>query len=220
MYAAWKLIPSHIAGKETVRTTILYQNDDSKLTKSILILGDSTAAGVGAASPEQSTAGRLSHALNARVENHSKSGALVKDMEGQLKKAKESSYDLILLQIGANNIIYFKSLDAAAASLDALLPELRKRSSTVVLLTAGDVGKATLWPVPLGWFYTKRTLYMREKFMDLALKHGVKYLDLYSLPDPFLTDVPRYYAKDKLHLSGDGYAVWTGHILNLLNEKK
>lgn len=218
LYAAWKLVPSYSAGKEAVRVTTAYQNTDPALTKSMLVLGDSTAVGVGALAPELSTAGRLSKALQLQVENHAKSGAMVEDMKSQFDKASKSRYDIILLQVGANNVVYFRSLKDAAVSLEALLPELKKKSEMVVLLTAGDIGKAPLWPFPMRYLYTSRTQSLRDAFMEAAKKHEVRYLDLYSLPDPFLTDVPRYYAKDKLHLSGEGYAVWSEYILDLLNE--
>ena len=88
-------------------------------TVSVLVLGDSTAVGVGSPSDE-SVAGRLGEYLHASVENHAVSGAVTADLPGQIAKAQKQHYDLILIQIGANDIIRFHS-PATTCSSSTLL---------------------------------------------------------------------------------------------------
>jgi lysophospholipase L1-like esterase len=121
--------------------------------------------------------------------------------------------------VGANDVIYFSSLTKSAETVDLLLPAISSRVSQVVFLTSGDIGKAPLWPFPLNMLYTARMKSWRDTIAPILARHSVVFVDLLSLPDPFLSDVTRYYAADGLHLSGDGYGVWADHILHALHEK-
>ena len=87
---------------------------------SILVLGDSTAVGIGALS-EENVAGRLAHALNASVENHAESGALSGDISAQLSSAARKRYDVVLIQVGANDVIRMRSLSEASEHAEVFL---------------------------------------------------------------------------------------------------
>lgn len=202
--------------KDLVRQTKSYSNSSENSSFNILVLGDSTAYGVGAATPEETTAGRLAHMYSASVENYAVSGAQTQHMLDQMSRAQRERYDLVLVQVGANDVIYFSSIEQTGIRLEETLKELRKKSDHVVLLTAGDIGNAPLWPWPLNKIYTKRTALLREVFMKVAEKNGVAYVDIFAMPDPFEKDEEKYYAGDKLHLSGDGYELWTGFITDTI----
>ncbi len=176
--------------------------------RSILVVGDSTAVGIGASDPRNTVAGRLSAYLDASVENYAVSGAITSDLAGQIAQAKKSRYDLVLVQIGANDVIKLRSLKVAGESLDAALQTLEGKSDRIVLLTAGKIGKAPLFPWFIGPVFTYRSALLRERFMAITAAHGVTYIDLYSMKDPFNTDPKRYYGPDGLHLADDGYAFW------------
>lgn len=182
----------------------------------VLFLGDSTAFGVGAETPEVSTAGHVSRVLSAAVDNEARSGARVADAVEQLKGAPGERYDAVVIQVGANDIMYFSSLAEATAQLRVLLAEAKKKSDRVVLLTCGDLGTAPLWPWPVGAMYTYRTKQFRSAFMATAQEFAVAYVDIFSKPDVFSSDPHRYYAPDGLHLSGEGYRVWATYILEAL----
>ncbi len=216
-------------GYEAVRITRLIKISSGLVEKahgfertdgllSLLVLGDSTAVGVGSPS-EGSVAGRLSTYLDAAVENKSKSGARVDDVGGQLKQIQEMRYDVVLIQVGANDVIRFGSIPEARASLDAVLSRGRELSEHVVLLTGGKIGTAPLFPRPFGFLWTHRAAALREEFMAVAKTHDVAYVDLYSIPDPFATDPVRYYAPDGLHLTGDGYGFWYEQVKKTIKEK-
>lgn len=185
---------------------------------SILVLGDSTAVGIGS-SGEESVAGRLSTYLDTAVENHAESGARTDDVGGQLKQVQRARYDIILIQVGANDVIRFGSIPDARDSLDAILARARELSDHVVLLTAGKIGEAPFFPRPLGFLWTNRAAALREEFMAAAKTHDVAYVDLYSIPDPFASDPVRYYAPDGLHLTGDGYGFWYEQVIKTIIEK-
>jgi len=190
-----------------INATPPFNREDASLTKHILVLGDSLVVGVGAA-PAQTVAGRLSQSLNASVENYGRSGAKTTDLAAQASQAKKAVYDLVLIQIGANDVIQLRSLASAEANMDLALAEAKKKSTQVVFLMAGNIGDAPLWPWPWPYIYTKRTLDLRARYQALALKHDALFVDLYTRGDLFASDPTRFYAADKLHLSADGYEKW------------
>ncbi len=218
-YTAYRLHEARALAADIVATTVPFTLHNSGHKETMLVLGDSTAYGVGASSAAESTAGRLSSALHLNVDNVSVSGAKVEGLRDQLLRAPGNKYQLALVQIGANDVIYFSSLTQSAETLDIFLTSLSSRASRIVFLTSGDIGKAPLWPTPLNYLYSARTREWRRLLMPILQKHNVIFVDLYALGDPFLADVSKYYAHDGLHLSGDGYAVWAGYIVNALHEK-
>ena len=190
-----------------IRATPPYTREDATLTRRILILGDSLAVGVGAPS-DMTVAGRLAPSFNANVENYAKSGAQTKDLDAQLSQAKNNRYDLILIQMGANDIIQLRSLETAAGNMDRAITSARQKSDRVAFLLVGNVGAAPLWPWPWPSIYTSRTLDLRKRYLALAQKHDVLFVDIYTRDDIFASDPDRYYADDQLHLTADGYETW------------
>lgn len=185
---------------------------------SILVLGDSTAVGVGSPA-EGSVAGRLSRYMNAAVENHAKSGARVDDVKGQFKQIRQTHYDLVLIQVGANDVIRFSSIPKAAASLEAILFRGEELSDHIVFLTGGKIGSAPFFPKPFGFLWTHRAAALRKEFRAVAEKNNAAYVDLYSIPDPFKNDPIRYYASDGLHLTADGYEFWYEQVRKIIEQK-
>jgi len=188
-------------------------------TRSLLVLGDSTAVGTGARTPHESLAGRLGVALNASVENYAENGAITADMKGQLAGTRREHYDCILIQVGANDVIQFRSLAVAESELHAVLESAAQKSAHLIVLTAGKIGNAPLFPRLIAPILTMRARALRSRFMHTASSCGALYIDLYNVPDPFAEDPDRYYAPDGLHLTGDGYGFWFDQTKWALSEK-
>lgn len=179
---------------------------------SILVLGDSTAVGVGVKTPEESIPGRLSTRLNASVENQARSGALVAELLLQLARAQHEHYDLVLIQAGGNDIIKFRTLRESNKTMDSALSAAGKKSDRIVLLTAGRIGYAPFFPRLIAPFITMRSLHLRSLFMATAQKRNVLYVDLLGMSRVLNSDTHRYYAADMLHLTGQGYGVWFARL--------
>lgn len=206
-YAVYSIRHSAALSVPLVKAAHAYNREDATLPHTLLVLGDSTAVGVGSPS-EGTVAARLAEYLHASVENYAVSGAVTSDLDAQMTHTKRDKYDLILLQIGANDVIGFRSLDAAASQLDLALQKLRLKSDRVMILTAGDIGTAPIFPRPVGWVMSYRTRELRERFIKVCATRGATYVDIYIRPDPFLGNEERYHAKDGLHLNAEGYQYW------------
>jgi lysophospholipase L1-like esterase len=173
----------------------------------MLVLGDSTAVGVGATS-STNVPGRLAEHLHASVENYAKSGAKVGWLTEQRMRAKRAHYDTTLVQIGANDVVSTGNLTVAAAVFEKELAALTKMSGRVIVLTAGDIGDSGVFIRPLGAVISYRTRVLREYFKKTCEKYGAVYVDIYAEPNVLARDPGRYYAADNFHLSSEGYGYW------------
>ncbi|MBY0472903.1 SGNH/GDSL hydrolase family protein [Patescibacteria group bacterium] len=191
--------------------TTCYTQLSNNYSKTLLVLGDSTGVGVGATRPEDSVAGRVAVSMGASyVENRAVSGAVAADIEKQFENAKLANYDVILIQVGGNDIVRFHDPNKTADVLSESVRTAVEHSSKTILMSAGDVGATTIFPEPIRPSYTKLTLRFHEAFGTMAAKEGATYINLYEPPaiDPFRADPEKYLAIDGFHPSSDGYELW------------
>lgn len=177
----------------------------------ILIIGDSTAVGTGASSPETSLAGLLgNHYPNASIENRGVNGAKIADLKPRFESIANERYDLIEIHIGGNDIVRFTNVKDIEQDLNNVLAQAKKLSDNVILITSGNVGTSVLFPAPSRFLFTKRTRQVREIFIRVAKIHDVSYVDLFheAAEDPFAKDPAKYYAADFFHPSDAGYQFW------------
>jgi lysophospholipase L1-like esterase len=91
----------------------------------ILVLGDSTAVGTGATRAEDSTAGRLAQKYpNSEVTNLAVNGLKIAGLESILKNMDASQnhrYNIVLIQIGANDIIRLTPMKDIEAGIGRIL---------------------------------------------------------------------------------------------------
>lgn len=199
-----------------------YKNESINYAKTLLVLGDSTGVGVGADKPEDSVAGRLATYIGAtHTENYAISGATVADLKPQIEKTTLKSYDFILIQIGANDIIFFRDAKRTAQQLDILMMELPESKQTI-LISAGNVGGATIFPWVVRPFHTWTNLVFHKWFERVAKRRGVTYVNLYEPRhlDPFLREPERYFSQDGLHPSSEGYGLWFEKVKEAIEARK
>lgn len=175
--------------------------------RTMLVLGDSTAVCVGA-TPESSVPGRLSALFDASVENYAVSGARIADVSAQIEKAQKETYDIILIHAGANDVIHGTAPENVRKDLEAVLAKASLLSNRVIVLTAGKIGDAPFIPWFVRGFMNARTAHVRDIFIEMATKYKAVYVDIYSRNLNFAENIPRYYATDQFHLSGEGYGEW------------
>lgn len=194
----------------TMAETKPYEQQGSAIK--ILVAGDSTGVGTGASDSKDSIAGRTGQELpEASITNISENGLTLSELSKKLAAHSESGYDLVVLQIGANDVVGMTSMKNVAAELNRVLDQAEEKSNKVMVLTAGNIGLCPIFRWPLSALITARTLSVRKIFMNAAgSRENVEYVDLFenAKDDVFNTDIPKYYAKDRFHPSSDGYGVW------------
>ncbi len=199
-------------GVEQTNTTQAFERRLSSPEYHFLIIGDSSAVGVGAIPSEGSIAGRLAADFpTADIRNLAVSGSKVTDAIKQLENLPETErYDLILIQIGGNDIVRRTPYVDIERELPKLFSLANAHSENVVQLTSGNVGTSRLLPFGTRWYFTLRTKAVRKIFMSIAVDQHVHYIDLFRTRahDPYAQDPKTYYSPDFFHPSAEGYGDW------------
>jgi len=186
-----------------------------------LFIGDSTALGTGAQSNTQSVAGYFGQAYPmAAIDNNSYNGRKIGQLVAEFPKPAGTIYDLIVIQIGGNDIMKFTPIEGIRRDMKRLIPEAKKIGRHVVIMHSGNVGLAPVFIWPFDWIMTHRSAMVRQIYINEAKNQNVLYIDLFTERnnDIFLTDIPKYYCPDHLHPSGEGYKWWYEKICKTLND--
>jgi lysophospholipase L1-like esterase len=222
LYIAYPVWSGIQASKELQADAVAYQQHPDNPRLHFLVAGDSTAVGTGAKDPLDSVAGRLGARYpEADITNVSENGLRLAGLKEKLEALPERRYDLILIQIGANDVVNFTALDDVTSRLRSVLDLAEKQSEMTVVLTSGNIGLSPIFKPPFSNLISWRTRQVRDIFMEeIGARDQVRYVDLYREKgnEPFNTDVPRYYAADLFHPSGEGYGLWFRDIEKVLPE--
>lgn len=198
-------------GKEIAASSRPFERKNPSATHRILVVGDSTGVGTGASKPEESVAGRIAAEFPfVEVVNLARNGATAKDALVQLESVQSEPFDIVLVQVGGNDILGFTDLEELRGTTLQVLAKARERGKAVLFMSTGNVGLAPAFFPPISWLYTARTRQARAVFMDAAKTSGVQYVDLFREKgdELFLGDPDRYYTPDYLHPGSEGYRVW------------
>lgn len=180
--------------------------------ETILVVGDSTGYGTGAQNSNESIAGRMGTDFpQFSIKNNSSNGRTIQGaLEVLLTLPQDATYKLILLQIGANDILQNHTVSEVKPVLTSVLREAKKHSSTVVMISSGNIGAATAFDSKQAQKYTQQTLLFSPMFAETARQQNMLFIDLFrdSQHDVFVQDPAKYLALDGLHSSSEGYKVW------------
>jgi len=212
VYNAVVVIKAAARGSSLAKASEVFTRSVTNPAHSILVVGDSTAVGTGASSPEDSIAGRIAADFSTTaVYNYAQDGALTAAVPAQIARAAKDSYDLILIQVGGNDALRFTRAKNLRVSIDNSLAAATAASQNVLLISVGDLGEAPSVPWPLSLLLSYRSRLVRDVFQEVASRKSVHFLDLLALSkdgSPFKENTQKYYAEDGLHPSSAGYDVW------------
>ncbi len=202
-----------------VKHTHPFSYTPARPNSNALFIGDSLAVGVGARSEDKTIAGYFSHDHpQAKIINLAVSGSKINDgllvMQSLVSTEPEIHFNVIIIQLGANDIVQMSPLTNTKQLLEALLLLARAHADRVIFLTAGDVGHAPIFLPPVSWFYSYRSRQFFRAFEEVAVAARVTYVDLYyaGSRDPFSKNTTFYYATDQFHVTGDAYKFWYKRI--------
>ncbi len=186
------------------------------------VLGDSTAAGLGAGSAEHAYASVLSErlaALGYRVEltAFGVSGARVHDVwVDQVPLAVESRPDLVFVGIGANDVTHLTSLSTIEREMGHLIDKLRATGAVVVVAGPPDM-RADAWLEPLRSIAGWRGRLVADAIERAAAARSVPVVPLAQKAAPYFASNPDdAYASDMFHPGPGGYRAWADAIFPVL----
>jgi lysophospholipase L1-like esterase len=220
VFLAYPVYHSTHISQSLIQRAVPYEQHPSVPTMRILVAGDSTAVGVGTTDNHDSTAGRLGKQFaTADITNVAVSGYRLADVIAVLQKQHGKHYDLLLLQIGANDVTHGTPTVTVARQLSQVLTLCSELSDKTIVLTAGNIGLSGVFHWPLSAIITGRTILVRSIFIKTVVQYPtVTYVDLFKdkKDDIFETDIARYYAADHFHLTDEGYGIWYQYIQKTL----
>lgn len=207
--AAWRLKQS----AELARQSEPFQALPAGAAASLLLVGDSTAVGTGASSPEHSVAGLIARDHpDLKIVNRAKDGAQFADIARQLEG--DERFDAILVLGGGNDVIRMTRSGPLEREIARATELARKRAALVVLMPSGNVGSAPFFFAPWSWLMTQRSRLLHRFVREAAAANGALYVNLFreKTDDPFAQHPDTLNAKDGLHPSDAGYRLWYGEL--------
>ncbi len=178
------------------------------------VLGDSTAAGVGAAAEDGIavlTARHLGLTHRVSMRNLGVSGARMRDvLETQLGEAERLTPDLVLLSVGANDVTHLTSIPAMRRRLRAIVGRLRAASPGVRIVVTGapDMGSPPRVPWLLRGVATLRTRMVNRMFVAEARRLHLVFAPIAADTGPLFRRDRTLFADDRFHPNTRGYAAW------------
>lgn len=191
----------------------------------LLVLGDSTAAGVGADTQDDALPGNLARELQAwwSRDHHSslamprpprgvewravgENGATARDiLERYIDAATDRSYDVVFVSIGANDALGIRSRAAFGRDIRSLLTRLRTASPNAVILMSSLPAffRFELLPNPL-----RRNLYLHSRSLEAAARAVVATFPGVHMSPPPPPYTEGFFATDLFHPSASGYRDW------------
>jgi lysophospholipase L1-like esterase len=179
-----------------------------KAERHVLIVGDSTAVGIGASSPAETLVGYIAAQFaSTTLENHARMGARAHDMPTQLGAAQRPRYDAVLMAVGGNDILRGTEPNAFQKALDDALRQACALSEIVILVNCPNIGAAPLFPWPVSTILSRRSLRYRATFEAVCAGHPVDFVNFTYAPkdDPFRRARSVYFASDGLHPTSEAY---------------
>ena len=176
----------------------------------ILLVGDSTGAGVGCERALDSIAARLARDFRqSQVRNLCFNGATVADVLRTVRALDmDGPVDVVLVFAGGNDVLRPTSSRKLEHDADALLAELKRRSRLVLWAGMANFGLAPLFMPPFSWWMTARTRRVNRVLARRVRAAGARFVDFFHErgTDPFSADRARFYGRDQVHPSAQAYA--------------
>lgn len=178
----------------------------------LLVLGDSTVAGVGVASQTDGLAGNLARGF---AEHYGRgihwtaigeNGATARDLlERFIGPATEESYDLVFLSIGANDALGIRSRSAFGRDIRSLLGTLRAANphAPILMSSLPAFFRFALLPNPL-----RSNLYLHSRSLEAEARAAVEFTTGASMSPPPPPYTEGFFASDQFHPSAIGYRDW------------
>lgn len=182
------------------------------MTLRLAVLGDSIAAGQGAAQPQDTIARRLArrlrrHGTDARSRVFATSGARSSALARQVERALPWEPQVAVIVIGANDVTNQTPPGDAARDLAAAVRRLREAGAEVVVAPAPDLSMVPHVPAFLRPAVRAASARLRTAQVEAATAAGATIADGDGRTSEAFSADRRLFSPDRFHPSSAGYAV-------------
>ncbi|HEX7153466.1 MAG TPA: SGNH/GDSL hydrolase family protein [Thermoanaerobaculia bacterium] len=179
-----------------------------------VILGDSTAAGVGGdyeVGIALSTTRVLERQYRVSMTNLAVSGAQFSDVrKKQLPEAEMLRPDLVLLAAGANDVTHLTPLRSIRNDFREIVKRLIAANPKVKIVITGspDMGSPPRVPRLLRGLAFRRTTSLNRMLVAEAAPYGIVFAPIAQRTGPLFRADRSLFADDEFHPNDRGYATW------------
>lgn len=172
----------------------------------LLILGDSSAAGVGAPHQHAGLSGCLAQQLGAAVawQLEAKTGATTASSLVHLDRLQGARFDMALIVLGVNDVTHMVTLRRLLGQRRALYQRLQQGYGVRRIVVSGlpPMGQFPLLPQPLRWVLGQHSARFDAALNAQAQRLGHRYVRHHIRFDP------AYMAVDGFHPAPRAYRLW------------
>lgn len=209
-----------------------FKNPERKITEfgtagkkiKYMIIGDSTSAGQGADYEKGIailTSRHLAKSYRVEMLNTSISGAQIKDLlKDQIPVVKEYKPDLLLIAVGANDVIRLANPWKVKRELDLMINQLLNihLDMKIVLTASPDMGSVPRFPQPLREIMGRSTFVINKAFYSVIKKYNLTLAPIAEKTGPLFKKDPSLFAFDRFHPNEKGYMTWVPVLNEALDQ--
>lgn len=189
---------------------------------SLLILGDSAAAGVGVENQKDALSGAIISELqdqySIRWKLHAKTGDTTKQVFQAVQHLEQQNYDVVVTSIGVNDVMKLTSASSWIKQQKQLFQYIQARFQPKLIIVSGvpPIQHFPALPNPLAWLFGKYAEQMNQvldKWLESQnqfkfIQYDIEHFQAMNLP----------MASDGFHPSKEIYAIWGQQVAALVRQ--
>ena len=190
---------------------------------SILILGDSAAAGVGVAHQDQALLGALLAELGDRFKIeyhlHAKTGHTTSRIYKELQQLETKHYDVVITSVGVNDVTQLRDPKEWIEQQQRLYTAIEQYLSPNLVIISGvpPMEQFPALPNPLAWLFGQYAKKMNQLLARYVQSHSHYQLLKYDLAEYKKLNLEM--AEDGFHPSQAIYQLWAKEIANRIQKQ-
>ncbi|MCH7393565.1 SGNH/GDSL hydrolase family protein [Acinetobacter dispersus] len=189
---------------------------------SLLILGDSAAAGVGVETQQQALSGaiisELQHEYLLQWKLHAKTGDATQQVFQAVQQLDPQCYDVVITSIGVNDVTKLTSAKSWLKQQKQLFSYIQSQFQPKLIIVSGvpPMQHFPALPNPLAWLFGKYAAQMNQALQQwLAPQSQFRFIQ-YDIEAFQAMDLPM--ASDGFHPSKEIYAIWGQQVAALVRQ--
>lgn len=189
---------------------------------SLLILGDSAAAGVGVETQQQALSGaiisELQHEYLLQWKLHAKTGDATQQVFQAVQQLDPQCYDVVITSIGVNDVTKLTSAKSWLKQQKQLFSYIQTQFQPKLIIVSGvpPMQHFPALPNPLAWLFGKYAEQMNQALQQwLAPQPQFRFIQ-YDIEAFQAMDLPM--ASDGFHPSKEIYAIWGQQVAALVRQ--
>ncbi|ERS03047.1 lipase [Acinetobacter sp. COS3] len=189
---------------------------------SLLIIGDSAAAGVGVETQQDALSGaiitELGNEFTLTWKLQAQTGNTTQQVIQTAKQISDQQYDIVITSIGVNDVTKFTSARSWLKQQKQLFADIQNRFKPKLIIVSGvpPMQHFPALPNPLAWLFGKYAAQMNQVLQQWLMPQDKFKFIQYDIKEFQALDLPM--ASDGFHPSKEIYAIWGQKVAFLVRE--